>query len=362
VLLSFALVSVMTLLQHGTALLLLASVIVGGSTAEGQSGTVEAVAGADDPSLVEGSFRVDRGDQPPIWVPPGEVLTFGVDVDLGILGEASVGTVTMSSGVEPYISGLPLPGQKIEGGGRMVAWIRCVARGGHLGYELDHEIAVRFLPQEWPHILNTEVQTGSENRKRELKIGLVDGKRTGSYRSDGHCPGCDRREHFVKATLPWNDDYHCEGCKRGEHRVWSPPHVREVPEHTVDVLGAVYLARTMVREALPELELAMLQKEDVWLILLTTGELQEIDVPAGVFRCREVRLTVSRPPEEEDKGEAKFSGLFGIKGALKIWVQEGTGVPVLIEGDVPLGNIIDLHARVKLTGFLGTPESFVKVR
>jgi len=339
--------------------------LVPGFSGEGVDGqsvkSVPAVAGSDDPSLVEGSYRVDRGEQPPVWVPPGEILVFGVEVDLGLLGDASVGTVTMSSGVEPYVSGLPLPGQDLATDPKMVGWIRSVARGGHLGYELDHEIAVRFLPQEWPHVLNTEVQKGSENRKRELKIGIVDGKWKGTYRGNGHCRDCTRREHFVKATLPWNDDYHCEDCKRAEHRVWSPAFHREVPEQTVDVLGAIYLARTMVRENLPEMELPMLQKEHIWLVKLTPGILQDIGVPAGAFKCREVRITVSQPPGEPE-GTNKFSGLFGIKGALKIWVQESTGVPVLIEGDVPIGNIIDLHAQVKLSSFLGTPEAFKKIR
>jgi len=284
-----------------------------------------------------------------------------VDSDLGVLGDASVGTVTMASGVEPYVSGLPIPGRALGASPKMVGWIRATARGGHLGYELEHEIAARFLPQAWPRLLSTETQSGSEHRKRELKIGLQDGKWTGSYRGNSHCRGCDRREHFIKADLPWNDDYHCEKCKRSEHRIWDQPIVREVPRETVDVLGAIYIARTMVREDLSELELFMLQKEHIWKVKLAYGVVQEIAVPAGKYICREILLTVSQPPGEKE-GSKKFSGLFGIKGALKIWVQETTGVPVLIEGDVPIGNIIDLHARVKLSSASGTPEAFRSVR
>jgi len=146
-----------------------------------------ALSGPDNPNLVEGSFRMDRGADPDLWVPPGEVLQFRVEIDLGILGDATVGTVTISSGVEPFVKGLPLPGQKLEEGGDLVAWIRAVARGGYLGYELDHQIETRYLPQAWPRVLYTERQTGSENRRRELKIGLVKGEWTGSYRGDGHC-------------------------------------------------------------------------------------------------------------------------------------------------------------------------------
>ncbi|MCB9913822.1 MAG: DUF3108 domain-containing protein [Planctomycetes bacterium] len=318
---------------------------------------IPALAGPGDPHLVEGSYRIQRGDEPVLWIPPGEVLEFQVEVDLGILGEASVGTVTMSSGVEPFVAGLPMPGQAPAESGRLVGWVRTVARGGHLGYELDHSITTRFLPQDWPSVLNLEVQTGSENRKRELKIGLVDGAWTGNYRGNSHCPGCDRLEHFVKATLPWNDDYHCKKCKRAEHRLWDEPMEFAVPPETVDVLGAIYLARTLVREERDTLALHMLQKENLWDVTLTRGVSGNVKVPAGTFACREVQLGVSQP-EGAEGGGAKFSGLFGIKGSIKIWVHESTGVPVLIEGDVPLGDIMDLHARIKLASYLGTPEAF----
>jgi len=320
-------------------------------------GTTSARAGADDPDLVEGSYRVDRGEHPALWVPPGEALEFEVQVDLGVFGEATVGTVTMSSGVEPYVSGLPRPGETLPEGGRMVAWVQTVARGGHLGYELDHSITTRFLPQDWPRILNSEVQTGSENRKRELKIGLTKGGWKSSYRGNSHCDGCKRLEHYVKASMPWNDDYHCKKCKRAEHRSWDKSRSRKAPAGAIDILGAVYLARTLVRDDEAKLELPMIQKDHLWTVHLEQGARQNISVPAGVFSCREVRLTVSQPPGEPT-GSQRFSGLFGIKGALKIWLHESTGVPVLIEGDVPLGDIIDLHARVKLAKFRGTPVSF----
>lgn len=339
----------------GSLLFLSAALGAGGNDSLGKP--VPALAGPGDPNLVEGSFRIQRADQPEIWIPPGEVLEFLVDVDLGILGEASVGTVTMSSGVEPFLSGMPTPGQALAGDGAMVGWVRTVARGGHLGYELDHSISTRFLPQAWPSMLNLEVQTGSENRKRELKIGQQDGAWVGTYRGNSHCSGCERREHFVEAALPWNDPYHCKKCKRAEHRHWDVPKERAVPEQTVDVLGAIYLARTLVREGMEELDLQMLQKDKLWDVKLSRGSLNNIKTSAGKFSCRQVLLSVS-VPEGEEGSASKFSGLFGIKGSINIWVHESTGVPVLIEGDVPLGSIMDLHARIKLSSYLGTPAAF----
>jgi hypothetical protein len=347
----------MTALMTPLSSLLLLAAALGAGGHDSSGKPIPALAGPGDPNLVEGSFRISRAGQPEIWVPPGEVLEFLVDVDLGILGEASVGTVTMSSGVEPFVSGMPTPGQTLSSDGAMVGWVRSVARGGHLGYELDHSISTRFLPQEWPSLLNLEVQKGSENRKRELKIGVQDGAWVGTYRGNSHCKGCERREHFVEAALPWNDAYHCKKCKRAEHRHWDVPKERAVPAQTVDVLGAVYLARTLVRDGLDELELQMLQKGNLWDVKLTRGVVATIRTSAGKFRCREVVLGVS-VPEGEEGASSKFSGLFGIKGSIQIWVQESTGVPVLIEGDVPLGSIMDLHARVKLSSYLGTPSAF----
>ena len=316
---------------------------------------------AEDTGLVEGSFRIDRGEEVSLWIPPGEMLEFRVDVDLGVIGDASVGEVTMSSGLEPFVAGLPVPGQKLDRDGKLVAWTRITAEGGHLGYELEHSITTRFLPQSWPSQINTEVQKGSENRRRELKIGVREGKWSSSYRGDGHCRGCERREHFVKSSLPWGDDHHCKKCKRGEHRLWRTPVEAEVPEQSIDILGAVYLARSLVREGHEELELSMLQHDDLWKVTLKQGVLKPIAVKAGTYSCRQVVLEVQAPEGREGKA-ARFSGLFGIRGALQIWLHEGTGVPVLIEGDVPLGDLLELHVSVRLAKHRGTPEAFQGVR
>ncbi len=314
-------------------------------------------AASSSPYLVEGSLHFDRGTEPGIWVPPGEQLKFKVHVDLGVLGQASAGAVTMSSGVEPFVSSLPLPGKSRETSEDMAGWVQIRAQGKHLGYELDHTMTTRFLPQDWPRVLSSEVQKGSENRQRELKLGPGTDEWNLSYRSDSHCHSCTRREHFVEASLPWNKDYHCKRCKRGEHRLWGSSRERSVPTQAIDILGAVYLARSLVRDGADELALCMVQKDRLWDVTLKQGRLEDIQVSGGHVRCREVRLSVSRPEGEPSDG-GKFSGLFGIKGDLKIWFHETTGVPVLIEGDVPIGDIIDLHATIRLEGFEGTPEAF----
>jgi hypothetical protein len=306
--------------------------------------------------LAKGSLRIDREDQAALWVSPGEVLEFQVELDLGVLGETGLGSVVMSSGVEPFVSGLPLPGQSLGNGAKKVGWVKIRAFGEQLGYRLDHTISTRFLPQVWPNSINSEVQSGSENRKREIKLGEKKGKTLSEYRANGHCMDCERREHFVIASLPWNTDYHCRRCKRGEHRIWRKPTTREVPPNTLDILGTVYLARTLVRSGVQELKTSMVQKNDLWAVTLRLGREENISVEAGTFPCREVLLIVDLPEGEVDT-KRKFSGLFGIRGALKIWMHSASGVPILIEGDVPVGDIMDLHAKIGLAKYLGTPKA-----
>ncbi len=338
--------------------ILLSCLALGGpSNSDGPVNAALPIADGLDASITKGSLRIDRGDQEPIWVPPAESLEFEVELDLGLLGDTGLGVVIMSSGVEPFVSGLPLPGQKLSTGGKNVGWIRITAHGEQLGYKLNHSIGTRFLPQVWPASINSETQTGSESRKREIKIGQRDGEWMSEYRANGHCAGCERKEHFVIATLPWNNDYHCDRCKRAEHRHWKEPTPRAVPAQALDILGSVYLARNMIRSGLPEVNTTMVQKSDLWNVTLRSGQVADIRVPAGTFRCREVLLIVKPMPGEEGENR-KFSGIFGIKGALKIWMNEGTGVPVLIEGDVPVGDIVDLHAKIRLAKFRGTPPAF----
>jgi len=314
-------------------------------------------AGAKDPTLVEGSYRVLGEGSVGLWIPPGESLEFEVEVDLGLLGHTTAGMVTMSSGLESFLPDLPRPGEALSEGGPMVPWIRVAARGGYLGYKLDHVITTRFLPQEWPSMASLEVNSGTSHRKREIKIGVKDGVWRSSYRGNSHCDGCTRREHFVEGAFPWSADRHCNRCKRAEHRLWNPIRERGVPAHTEDVLGAVYLARNLIRSDETELELFMVQKDNLWKVKLRKGEARELTVPAGTFACREVRLQAIQPPGERKK-RPRFSGLFGIRGELRFWFHEGTGVPIRIDGDVPVGNLFDLRARIELSTFHGTPAAF----
>ncbi|HEV8111705.1 MAG TPA: DUF3108 domain-containing protein [Planctomycetota bacterium] len=306
-----------------------------------------------------GPLLVPRGEGfDPIEIPRSEELVFAVEVDVGILGDPSVGTVTLTSGVEPYRAGLPpASGEPKHETPQWVGWIRSQARGSALGYELAHELDVRHLPQTWPAIFYRDTQSGSENRRRELKLGVLDGKSTAILRNDGHCRGCSNPEHFVESAWLWGKPYHCEKCKRAEHRVWNDPHTRAIPPGTVDLLSAVYLARSMVRRGDTETTFAVLDKLKLWTLTIRRGSRKVIETPAGKFDCVSVSLSTAVPPGEprDDKG---FQGLFGIQGSIRIWMEAATGVPVTISGELPVPVVHSLELNVRLKSFRGTPPAF----
>ena len=60
-------------------------------------------------------------------------------------------------------------------------------------------------------------------------------------------------------------------------------------------------------------------------------------------------------PEGQD--QRKFKGLFGIHGSLSFYLEEKSGVPVSIEGTVPIGPL-NLIATIRLKSYTGTPDDF----
>ena len=322
-----------------------------------------AASAPDDPPAT-GELRIERGEGLlPLAIPRGEQLEFDVEVDLGALGDPRVGHVKLSSGVEPYIEGLPSRGASAKKRGKEVGWMKSAASGSHLGYTLDHRLEARHLPQVMPRILFNDVQKGSENRLRRLKLGESEGKQVAVYENDGHCKekGCARVEHFVESKWIWGKPFHCEKCKLGEHRVLRPARTRDAPKGALDMLSAVYLARTMVMDGLAETEIAVVDKQKLWNVKISRGKKKTIEVPAGRFECTLVQLVTRVPEGEPDDGEG-FEGLFGIQGTIAIWFESKSGVPVLISGTLPVPVIGELDVRVELVKFKGTPATFAPVK
>ena len=293
-----------------------------------------------------------------VWVPKAEHLEFDVLPDLPIVGKVVAGQVVLEARVEAYVPGLPTAGASSDAPRKWMGSVDSLATGSALGYTLHEELKSRLLPQDFPRVFYTDTQTGSENRRKETKLGLLDGKQLDTFRGDGHCKGCNNREHFVDSNWIWGKPSHCDGCKRGEHRVWKPVKQREVPADTLDMLSAVYLARTMVREGRMEESLQLVDELTLWNVQLTQGVHKRIEVPAGKFDCVEVRLK-SSVPKGEPAPKGGFEGLFGLKGTIQVWLDARDGVPVQIQGEFPikfLSTALDVY--VQLKSYRGTPKTF----
>jgi hypothetical protein len=344
-----------------------------GLDVEDKPALAPAATAAHGPDVIDKGFmRSERGEgMLPILVPNGEELTFEVLIDVGFLGDVNVGSVVLSSGVEPYLAGLPVAGQPIgdhaaTAKNRELGWVKSVATGGYLGYRVQHEIETRLLPQAYPSLFLRETQRGSENRRKEIKIGMRDGKLIADYRSDRHCPGCDNKEHFVESKWLWGKPEHCKKCKLAEHRIWRPVVTHDVPAGTLDMLSAVYLARSLVREGREREEFPLIDEDNIWSVEIKRGSRRKVTTPAGRFDCVQVALGTKLLVGEKgaEKQPQQFQGLFGLQGRIRIWMEVNSGVPVLIEGDlpVPIPFVDKLNVSVQLKSYRGTTATFVPVK
>ncbi len=290
------------------------------------------IASAEDDEHEGFLFEPGR-DGPRLHLPRNEKLVYRVFIDLPLV-EASVGTVTQTCKVVPYqpsvlIESEPVP-ENLE-----TASIQIRAKGDYSWYSLDSTIETRLLPQFWPRILHKSTSEGTEKRSRELKVGSRDGVPMSSYRRDTET-----------------------GAPKGT-RIWKDEKLRTVPEGAVDLLSAIFFARTLVQEGHEEITFPLIDKDRVWEMTLRRGQAQEIRTPAGVFDAIEVRLD-PKPYRDEAISEAKqrrFEGLFGIHGTIHLWAEMRTGVPVRIQGDLPVGPLT-LGIDVALAAFEGTPPEF----
>jgi hypothetical protein len=204
---------------------------------------------------------------------------------------------------------------------------------------MDAQLETRFQPQDWPRLVHNYRHEGTEKRRRELLAGKRGDQWLASYRSD------------TKRGAP-------QGL-----RIWRPATEHPIPAAAVDSMGAVYLVRSMIVEGRESLRFPMLDKQGVWQVDVQLGAAEELTTPAGRFRGRPVTLVTTRidpgaEAEAEEEGGGHFEGPFGIRGRIELWMEEQTGVPLVILGAMPvLGS--DLQIDIRLEQFEGTPAEFV---
>ncbi len=282
-------------------------------------------------------FQVPVGPKLFLEMPRDEKLSYRANISVAFV-DSTVGEVVQVSKVEPYKRSVLLP-TKGSGAAQEQATMEIVAKGGYALYELKTKISSRHLPQGWPAITYNYESTGSKRRRRQNLIGMRDGKPASSSRRDTS-----------------------RGAPEGA-RIWKEPRYREIPENTIDMLSAVLMTRTLIRDGLDELRFPMVEKDRLWEVVLSRGEQKRMRTPAGEFDVIEVLLQPGPYPDEEFAEEKvrKFEGLFGIHGTIHLWVEKHTGVPVRIQGDIPAGPVT-LGVDVLLKSYEGTPADFTPVK
>ena len=308
-------------------------------------------AGAGEPqeSAREGSEDLDTRrrddlevrwseDADPLYVPRGETLVYRVRVGVGGL-DTAVGTVTMSSSVEPYQESVLLLQPAAEGQPkRETAHMEIHAEGDYQLYSMDATIATHIHPVDWPRFVHKFEQRGSKQRRREVLLGIQDETLRARYARD-------TSRNAPKGT-----------------RIWKEPKERDLPVDALDMLSASYFARAMVREDRLYMSIPVADKLDLWEVRLKRGRRGTQETYAGVFDAVQVRLDPRPYPGEvqDEKTQEKaetFEGLFGLHGSIELWAEARTGIPIRILGDLPVGPI-DLTIDVVLKSFAGTPDAF----
>lgn len=281
-----------------------------------------------------GPLRVDRGTgQLALVVPRAEELRFRVR--LGSNG-ANVGTAVFRSEVSAFDPATRRDPASSEEQGGESAVLSIDIEVDYSSYSIDATLETRFLPQEWPRIFNRYVRVGEKPRRREILIGLRGGRPTACYRKD-------------------TDD----GAPMGT-RIWREDRYRDIPQGVLDTVGAIHVARTLVTEGLPATRFPAIDRLQLWRMEARRGKEKRVKTPAGTFDAVEVELEASPWPGEErdeDGDRVSFKGLFGMEGAIRVWIDRRTGVPVRIDGELPVG-FFDIDLVLELESHQGTPPAF----
>lgn len=276
---------------------------------------------ASEPVLVELGPGLE-----PLAVTPGEALAYHIRLKVGAV-DTEVGRARIETGFEPYRP--PLFGAPKGDASGDVTWIRTHVRGGYQVYNVEQSIETRLQPSAWPRLLQRYDQTGTEQRRREVKVGFKDGRHIGELRSDTD-----------------------QGAPTGG-RIWREPVTFDVPPGAVDSMAALYLSRRLLGSESESLQFLMVDKKRLWNVNVTRGERQELQTGLGPRSAIELQLKTTRAePEEQQVDSSEFEGPFGIKGDLHLWFDEATGIPLLIAGRVPAGPV-EIEVEIRLESATG---------
>jgi hypothetical protein len=298
--------------------------------------TTPAAAPAVAPDAVLAPLEVRVGANGlPLLVPRAERLEYHAHLELAGL-DIDVGRVTVESSVKPYQAGLFA--KKTDGPALETGRVHARAHGEYGVYSMDSNIETLMQPQAWPALVHQFEQKGTERRRREILVGTKDGVGRASFRSDTK-----------------------NGAPKGT-RIWRAPSEFDAPAGALDTLGAAFVVRGMIRDGRDVATLHLLDKDRLWEVVLTLDAPTAVETHAGRFQAREVRIATQRVSTAgvavDDEESEEFSGPFGLRGHIRMYVERYSGVPLVVMGRIPAGPI-DIDIDIRLASFAGTPANFV---
>ncbi|MDE0960457.1 MAG: DUF3108 domain-containing protein [Planctomycetota bacterium] len=224
-------------------------------------------------------------------------------------------------------------------------------RGQRFGYSIDQRIVSTMNLEGVRPVTFMNTQRGSEHHTK--KLNFENGKISFSKKKHCHEEKCSDSSHLIaevawKGPIPWGTkEKHCEDqqCGNSKHEVWIHITDHEVEEPYVDLLTAIYIARTAAAPDLGRpLIIPVVNDDSRWYVEVTPQRTGKIQVEEGEYEAIEMALN---PIASDGNMKKRFEGLFGIHGTLRVWFDSSTGRPVLIEGTLPFA-YLQLKARIEL--------------
>lgn len=228
------------------------------------------------------------------------------------------------------------------------------AQGAKFGYELNTRICSTLEEGTLLPALHEVAERGTERRTKKLVFHAGGAE----FLRLKHCrdENCADPAHQVKRAkmhgpIPWGaEQVHCDDrdCRHREHYEWRSRLDHQFETPYFDLLSAIYLARQV--EFSPDAEplvIPIVNDTRRWDVQVRARNQKRIEVAAGTFDAVELILEPVPASGLEEDEDAEFKGLFGLNGAIQIWVDRATRRPLLIEGTLPFA-FLELHAQVEL--------------
>jgi hypothetical protein len=243
--------------------------------------------------------------------------------------------------------------------------LRASAKGGKFGYSLKALMESRLDPATCVPRTHTFTQSGSEQQDKRL---LFENGRV-LYVKKKHCrdPQCKNPAHMVKETTFWgpiptgSKTVHCSHCQDRSHYVWLPRYTHEVDTAFLDMLTALFAARSAELKVGTSIVVPLVIDRDRWAITVTSQKEERIEVKAGKFTCVKVTLQPENVRDPDRRTQEQFQGIFGLNGTINVWLDKETRLPVQISGSIPFA-FMNLNCHVELRKIVTRSDAAKKAR